>query len=315
MIPTHNAPFHGEDDLQAMIELVLSRPTGRVNHFPGMVDLQEMLALPEVQAGTRLWREESGRLIGFAFLDQENLCIETAEPFTGGPLEGLMIAWACRKRLQEAGPEAVVETSCRSSNPGRMAILEAMGFERMAEGAVYMARSLHTPIPAPKLPAGYHIRPLNGDAEVVELVALHQKAWGTQNMTVEYRLAMMNTSSYDPAMDLVMEAPDGSLSAYCTCFFSLEENRATGSLDGYTDPLATHPDMQGRGLARALLSEGMRRLQAHGLEWARLSTSSDNIAMQRAAEAVGFRIVDESYRYEKHLGGTESGGDDVYTDE
>jgi ribosomal protein S18 acetylase RimI-like enzyme len=84
---------------------------------------------------------------------------------------------------------------------------------------------------------------------------------------------------------------------------------------GYTDPVATHPDLKGRGLARALLSEGMRRLRNHGLEQARLSTSSDNLAMQRAAEAVGFRIEDESYRYGKHLGGLESGGYYVDTDQ
>ena len=62
---------------------------------------------------------------------------------------------------------------------------------------------------------------------------------------------------------------------------------------GVTDPLATHPAHQGRGLARALSCAGMTRLQARGAERAVLGTSSDNHTMQAAAQAVGYRIESE----------------------
>ena len=112
-------------------------------------------------------------------------------------------------------------------------------------------------------------------------------------MTVAERSRWMRAPGYDPALDLVAVAPDGSLAAYCFCAIQQEENRLTGRNDGVTDPLATHPRHQSRGLARALLCAGMARLQARGAERALLGTSSDNRAMQAAAQAVGYRIESE----------------------
>ena len=54
--------------------------------------------------------------------------------------------------------------------------------------------------------------------------------------------------------------------------------------------MATHPEYQGRGLAKALLLTGLRLLRERGLETALMGTSSENEKMQRAAEAVGFRV-------------------------
>ena len=125
------------------------------------------------------------------------------------------------------------------------------------------------------------------------LVALHRAAFGTEHMTVAERLSWMHAQDYDPALDLVAVATDGSLAAYCFCAIHRKDNRLSGRHDGVTDPLATHPAHQGRGLARALLCAGMARLRARGAERARLGTSSDNRAMQAAAQGVGYRIESE----------------------
>ncbi len=101
---------------------------------------------------------------------------------------------------------------------------------------------------------------------------------------------MMSGTDYDPHLDLVMVGPDGRLAAYCMCQIFQEENARTGRNEGYTDPVATHPEYQRRGLARALLLTGLRLLQERGVETALMGTSSENVKMQRAAEAVGFRV-------------------------
>jgi mycothiol synthase len=155
------------------------------------------------------------------------------------------------------------------------------------------ARSLAEPIPEPALPQGYVIRPVVGEAEVEALVALHRTAFGTEHMTAAERPTWMRTPDYDPALDLVAVAANSNLAAYCFCAIYREENRLSGCHDGATDPLATHPAHQGRGLARALLCAGMTQLQARGAERALLGTRSDNHAMQAAAQAVGHRIESE----------------------
>ena len=163
-----------------------------------------------------------------------------------------------------------------------------------------MIRPLNEPIPEPELPAGFVIGYLEGEGEVEALVALHRAAFGTEGMTGEYRLAMMRVPEYEPELDLIAVAPDGTFASYCMCHISREENRLTGQNEGYTDPVATHPACQRRGLAKALLLTGLTLLKQRGMETACLSTSSENIAMQRAA-AAGFHVESEKRWFAKHV--------------
>ena len=87
-----------------------------------------------------------------------------------------------------------------------------------------------------------------------------------------------------------MVGPDGRLVAYCMCQIFPVENAQTGRNEGYTDPVATHPEYQGRGLAKALLLTGLRLLRECGVETPIMGMSSENEKMQRAAKAVGFCV-------------------------
>jgi len=98
-------------------------------------------------------------------------------------------------------------------------------------------------------------------------------------------------------LDLVAVTSDGSLVAYCVCYISHEENALSGRQVGYTDPVATHPECRHLGLAKALLLTGMNLLKQRGMHTARLSTSSENIAMLRAAQSVGFRTMHTGLHY------------------
>jgi mycothiol synthase len=86
---------------------------------------------------------------------------------------------------------------------------------------------------------------------------------------------------------------------YFTCQIFREENAKTGRNEGYTDPVATHPEYQGRGLAKALFLTGLRLLRERGMETAVMGTSSENEKMQRAAKAVGFRVESSTVWFAK----------------
>jgi ribosomal protein S18 acetylase RimI-like enzyme len=140
------------------------------------------------------------------------------------------------------------------------------------------------------MPAGFGLHHVAGEREAADLVELHRAAFGSEVMTVEERLAMMRTPDYDAELDLVAIALDGRLAATCLCTIRREENRRSGRKEGYTDLIATHPSFRRQGLAKALLLAGMHYLQERGMDTAVLGTSSENVPMQRAAQAVGFRI-------------------------
>lgn len=179
--------------------------------------------------------------------------------------------------------------------------LHRQGFQQSEIRSLHYARWLNEPIPEASLPQGYIIRAARGEAEVERLVELHRAAFKSDWMTLEYRLGMMRGAGYLPELDLVIETPQGELAAFCVGSVDEAENRENGTCDGYTDPIGVHPDDQRRGFGRAILLRALALLKARGLERARLGTSNANQGMQRLAQAVGFRVVEENLWFSKAL--------------
>ncbi|MBN2147796.1 MAG: GNAT family N-acetyltransferase [Anaerolineales bacterium] len=302
MSALESCSYTGTADLRAMIELTRRLRAGGQTVYPIAADLYEELADPKVQITARLWEKESGQLVGFVYVSQyQNLVDVFAANELTPALETEMIDWAAgavRRRNQESGERQTLDASALESDLPRLQFLERHGFVRQAESSILMARSLDEPIPNPALPPGFAIRPMGGESEVEAYVALHRAAFGTENMTVEYRRTIMSAPDFIPELDLVAVAPDGELAAFCVCqIFPDDAPRAGGQKEGWTDPMGTHPAYQRKGLAKALMLHGMGLLKARGMDTAILGTSSQNTAMQRTAEAVGFQRASNTLWY------------------
>jgi ribosomal protein S18 acetylase RimI-like enzyme len=296
--------YSDSGDLDSMLEFLLAvRPIDRLRDYPTLQDVREALALGEVQAKTRLWRDRRGRLAAWAYVDgYSNLHFEINTAFEQPKLEAQIVDWgvACiHSQMLASGEMLTLDASCPEEDSWRRAFYERHGFVRQEVRSLHYVRSLAEPIPVPQLPPGFSVRHVSSEREAPALVALHRAAFGTQHMTVAERLAMMQGPEYDPPLDLVAVAPDGSLAAYCFCSYSPQESALSGRNEGYTDPLATHPKYQRKGLGRALLVVGMQKLKQRGAEWAALGTSSENLAMQRTAQAVGFRLQSSTVWFSK----------------
>ena len=292
--------------LQAILELVRRRPAERMLDYPSLMDIQELLIQPQTQAATRVWETETGRFVGYALINYgesyADLAFEYDPEFADSEIGDAMIAWG-EEAYRDCfhGETSELTSSARAVQPERIGLLERHGFIREADSVLHLERSLEVPIAKPQTSPGFILRPVTGAEEDAAWVALHQAAFGTQNMTLEGRHSMTGLADYERELDLVAVAPDGRLAAYVFGSFNREEMALCGQKIGFTDPVATHPDFQRRGLAQALLLEAMRRFKRRGLQVARLGTSSANIAMQKAAQGVGFCVVDQSYHYAKRL--------------
>jgi ribosomal protein S18 acetylase RimI-like enzyme len=285
----NSRPYSHPEDLPYLIDFLRAvRPPERSNDFPGLVDLEELLADPEHQRLTRLWHDPQGSLSAYAMLSNyDNLLFDTIPAQLAG-LGAEIIEWALENARGETGEG--LYASCLDDNSVRIDFLQAHGFELQPDTTLHYARPLDQPIPEPSLPSGFSIRPLEGEAEADAAADLHRAAFGTGYMTTATRLAMMRTSEYDPTLDLVVIAPNGRLAAYTMGSTSAAQNARTGHKIGYTDPVAAHPDFQRLGLARALLLTALYMLKQRGMETAKLGTASDNLAMQKTAESAGFRL-------------------------
>jgi len=278
--------LQGDSDLRLIRSLVQRLSTGT-----SVVDFEEKMLTPVVLRFTCLWLD-GDQAIAFALVDEgNNLMFDVDPAFASGALGKEIVAWglACmRERNAETGETCTLDASCEASDYGRMAFLQSFGFRLEDIRSLQYARSLELPIPAHPLPDGFNLRAVLGEQEVEELVTLHRAAFGTNNMTVEGRLAIMHAPNYVPELDWLAVAPSGELAAFCICGFEDEAHQT-----GYTDPIGTHPRYQRLGLGRALVTAGLQELQRRGANTARLGTSSENLAMQRLAETLGFRIVSE----------------------
>ena len=304
--------FAGASDTPLLVDWVRGlRSPERATDYPSVIDLSQLLLLPQNQETTRVWYAENGEPLGFAFVDAfRTLRFELDWRRTTPELEAAIVAWGheCLAKTATAERSSPLYATSHEADTVRLAYLDRQGFTRLADDIVHLERPLAAPIATRQPPTGFMIRQVEGEPEAAEIATLHREAFGTPHMTTERRLALMRTAHYDPALDLVAVTPEGVGAAYGLGSISPEENILTGQNACYTDLFATHPAYGGRGLARALLVTLLVLVKARGYATAKLNTSSENMPMQRAAMSEGFQIVSRTLRFARDSNSTTSDG-------
>lgn len=186
----------------------------------------------------------------------------------------------------------------------RIAILEERGYRRSGPEGVRFRRPLDRPIEHAALPEGIRVRDCVGiDPE--QRAACHRDAWnhlahiGIENarstFTARTYAELLRSPVYDPALDMLAETVTGRLVANVICW----ADAASGV--GTFEPVGTHVDFRGQGLARAVSVEALRRLQAKGLAWGRVSTAHFNAPAIATYLSCGFEIIDRAALWIKAL--------------
>ncbi len=142
-------------------------------------------------------------------------------------------------------------------------------------------------------PPGFTIRSLRGSSEVPAYVALHRAAFGTLNMTEDWRARTLEHPAHQRALDLVAEDEMGQLAGFCIGWMS----EINGVKTGQIEPLGVLPDFQARGLGRALLLETLRRMRELGAVNILIDAESYNPGSQHLYESVGFRDLYHTIKY------------------
>jgi mycothiol synthase len=171
------------------------------------------------------------------------------------------------------------------------------GFEKSPEEVVYFTRSLAEPLSLPALD-GAAVRGVTGEPEVAARAAAQYGAFESDapfEKYVQRYQNFMRSPVYDPELDIVAVMPDGRIGSFCIVWTD-PVNRV-----GLFEPVGTHPDFRGRGLAKAVMLEGLRRLQARGMHTAILCTNENNTPAVRLYKSVGFAIVEKHWTFEKKI--------------
>jgi ribosomal protein S18 acetylase RimI-like enzyme len=143
------------------------------------------------------------------------------------------------------------------------------------------------------LPPGFSLRHLYGQAEVAAAADLLAAAFQIDTVTPVWRQRILERADYLPELDVVVEAPDGRLAAFCLCW--LNPNGQIGQIE----PMGTHPGFQRLGLGRAALLEGLCRLQQLGAHTAYVGTSASNVRSLPMYRSTGFRLHHYKLSYQR----------------
>ena len=178
----------------------------------------------------------------------------------------------------------------------REAALRRRGFERGPVYGVLRVRDLDAPIPDAPAPEGFTIRAVQGREDFEKLAANIRTIFGHGEwFTADTLEGIARGSFYIRDLDLVAEAPDGSIASFCT--FRVDPvSRATE-----LEPMGTHPDYRGLGLAKSLISEGMRRLKKYDPLLLYIDGAADNPGANRLYEATGFEKKGTYYYWSKMI--------------
>ena len=149
----------------------------------------------------------------------------------------------------------------------RQDVLRGQGYAESDWPEVHWRRHLSggeaQPIPDAPAPAGYVVRALGDESELPARSWLSWRAFHPDEPADgydgwEWYLNLQRMPLYRRDLDIVAVAPDGELAAFCTLWYD-DVTRT-----GYFEPVGTAPEHQRRGLARAVMCEGLRRLQRMG---------------------------------------------------
>ena len=102
---------------------------------------------------------------------------------------------------------------------------------------------------------------------------------------VDWYQKLMRSPGYDMDLDLVAVAPDGHFGAFAQIWVDQVNNV------GQFEPVGTAPNARRLGLAQAVLSEGLRRMQSRGMQTAIVIVEAAEQAACQLYTSVGFETV------------------------
>ncbi len=174
------------------------------------------------------------------------------------------------------------------ADDARVAALKAAGFELEGPPSPLFSRS--TAGAAPKSVDGFEVRSLLGEEEHAARADAARLAFASTLEPEAHRahyLRFMRSPAYVREHDLVAVGADGTIASFAIYWSDAELSLAR------FEPVGTHPDFQRRGLARAVMQEGLTRLAAAGIERAQVMTGGSNERAKRLYLAAGFDLIDQ----------------------
>lgn len=230
-----------------------------------------------------LWADVQG-LAGLAITTRFGNAFDlfAAPRHRGTAEEAAMVRFAYENTAALSTPDPAdpfVCTDVFAADLDRIRLLESEGFEEFRVWDDIRERSLDDPFDAPAAD-GFRLRSARPDD--AEGLAEARNASFDDDWTGEQYRAFMNAPGYDPAREIIAEAPDGRVAAF-TVYWTDARNST-----GHFEPVGTHSAFHRRGLARAVMLHAMGLMRDEGIATVTVNHNTVNVPARRLYESLGF---------------------------
>jgi mycothiol synthase len=215
----------------------------------------------QLEQDVYLWETEEGELASVLNREEAGSGYLQVDPrHRTRELEEEMVALAEERLAVQREGQRVLSVWADAEDTLRLDLLQRRGYRRGKWAESQWRRDLDATVPEAPLPPGYTVRALGGVDELpvrswASWKAFHPDAPDEDYQGWEWYLNIQRCPLYRRDLDLVAVAPEGEIVAFTTVWYDDVTRSA------YFEPVGTMPAHQRRGLARAILSEGLRRLQ------------------------------------------------------
>jgi GNAT superfamily N-acetyltransferase len=234
------------------------------------------------EADIRVWESESGQIVGVASHEARRGEVYLQIHPDHRNLENEMMEWAEEYLAVDTNDgKRRLGVRVYDYDTLRQAMVENRGYRQIEHVEHRRRRSLALPIPEPTVPEGYTVRSLREDDDLLRRCLALGRAFGSEPVDTDTYRTLQSAPGYRLDLDIVVVAPDASLAAVAIAWYD-EANRI-----GMFEPVGTDPDHQGKGLGKAVMYEGFRRLKRLGATLAYVGTGTQ-IPANRLYLSVGF---------------------------
>ena len=208
------------------------------------------------------------------------------------------VAWA-EARAREAGVNQLSPFWVLDYDKVMERLMKTRGFvEIQADPAPPLFERALDELPAIKLPDGFTVQGVSDlddgrlRARVTHGAFRPNDDW--ESYWAKYA-KFIGSAVYHGERDLFVRSPDNQGASACTIWFD------PVNAVGLFEPVGTHPDFQGKGLGKAVMAEGMRRMKAAGMRRAMVGFDPNNAAALALYTSMGFRASCYFVMYRKEL--------------
>ncbi len=222
----------------------------------------ENLVRPDLAASVFVWETLDRQIAAVLNIEDPGQVFLQVHPGWRTPaLEEAMLDIA-EARLAVLDAEGVrrVQVWANAADTFRHKILRRRGYQQSDWVEYQRRQALGGPLPSVAAAAGYTVRALGDQAELparswASYRAFHPNDPPERYEGWEWYRNVQRAPLYRRDLDIVAVAVAGEIAAFCTVWY--DDVTRTGAFE----PVGTAPEHQRRGLGKAVMAEGLRRLQ------------------------------------------------------